>query len=220
MAPPARGDDTPWSDLEMLFVIRDGVKIQRNRFIYRGISVGYRVIERGKLEELLADPSLGSWPFSMGILSGLKILYGDPEQVASWLQLGQSTPTEKFRAALEAKLPGRVVESYGKIHSCRERHDTQDVKCAVFELLFEISQFLCFLNQRWVTHGYYQGLVDTFDFPKLPEGYTDLIPALWSADDINKIVPLAETLVSNFWRLLADEGIHATDYRSLDDVQL
>lgn len=219
----ARGTDTPWSDIEILFVLRDGSEIEGKHFIYRGIAVGYRAIEQRRLEELLTHPSLvigDRWPFWMGMLSVLEVLYGDPEQVKAWLRLGQSVPAERFREALEASLSGLVVESYGRILSCRDRRNTQDIGCAVLEVLFEMNQALCLLNRSWVTHDYYQGLVDAFSFPKLPEGYQDLVSALWSAREIDEIVLLAERLVGNFWRLLADEGIKVADYQSVDDLPL
>ena len=62
----ARGTDTDWSDLELLFVVRDGSKIVENHFIYRDIAVGYQVIEQQKLEELLANPSLDLFCFLFG----------------------------------------------------------------------------------------------------------------------------------------------------------
>ena len=182
-------------------------------------TVGYNVIEQRKLEELLTSPSL-EWPFWMGVFSILKVLHGDPVKVGVWLQLGQSVPAERFREVLEANLPELVVESYGRILSCRERRNTQDIGCAVIEVLFEMNQALCLLNRRWVTHDYYQGFIDAFSFPKLPEGYQDLVPALWSAQCIDEIVPLAETLVRNFWELLAHEGVKVTDYQTVDDLPL
>jgi hypothetical protein len=215
----AQGTDTQWSDLEMLFVVRDGSKVEGKEFLYRGTAIGYQVIEQGKFEELLTNPSL-KWPFWMGVLSVLKVLHGDPEQVRAWMQLGQSVSAERFRQALEASLPGLVVESYGRILSCRERENTQDIGCAVIEVLFEMNQVLCLLNQRWVTHDYYQGLADAFSFPKLPKGCRDLVPALWSARDVDEIVPLAETLVRNFWQLLADEGIEVKNYQAVEDMPL
>ncbi|MGA9351247.1 MAG: hypothetical protein WBW48_20920 [Anaerolineae bacterium] len=215
----ARGMDTRWSDLEMLFVVRDGGKVGGKEFLYRGTAIGYQIIEQRKLEELLTNPSL-KWPFWMGVLSVLKVLHGDPEQVRAWLLLGQSVPAERFREALEASLPGLVVESYGRILSCHERGNTQDIGCAVIEVLFEMNQALCLLNQRWVTHDYYQGLLDAFSFPKLPKGYQDLVSALWSARDVDEIVPLAETLVRNFWQLLADESIEVKNYQAVEDMPL
>ena len=215
----AQGTDTQWSDLEMLFVVGDGSKVQGKHFIYRDIAVGYQVIEQRKLEDLLTNPS-PKWPFWMGVLSVLKVLYGEPEQVRSWLRLGQSVPAERFRGALEASLPSLVAESYGRILSCQERGNTQDIGCAVIEVLFEMNQALCLLNQRWVTHDYCQGLLDAFSFPKLPKGYQELVPVLWSAREVDEIVPLAETLVRNFWQLLAGEGIEVKNYQAVEDMPL
>lgn len=77
-------------------------------------------------------------------------------------------------------------------------------------------------NRRWTRYrSRYQGFVDTFDFPKVPEGYTTLVPALWFARDIDEIVPLAEQLAGNFWQFLADEGLRLpTSYQTVDDVPL
>jgi predicted nucleotidyltransferase len=105
----ARGTDTPWSDLEMTFIVRDGSKVQGRHFIYRDIAIGFRAMERRKLEELLSNPSLQTassrWPFWMGMLSMLKVLYGDPAPIKAWLQLGEAVPPEQFREALEENLP-------------------------------------------------------------------------------------------------------------------
>ncbi len=215
----ARGTDTAWSDLDMLFVVRDESQVVGKYFIFRNIAVGYQVITQRKLEELLSNPSL-EWPLWMGVLSVLKVLHGDTKQIQAWLRLGQSVPVEKFEEALEASLPELVVESYCRIFSCRERGNTDDVGCAVIEVLFEMNKALCLLNQRWVTHDYYQGFVDAFSFPKLPEGYKELVTALWSAHDINEIVAPAETLVQNFWRLLSDEGVNVKIYHTVDDLPL
>ncbi len=215
----AWGRDTEWSDLELQFVVRTGSRARGRHTTLRGIAVGYRVTEEGALEEILTAPSL-KWPFYMGVLSVLKVLYGDPERVQAWLRLGQSVAQEKSRAALEATLPELIVESYGRIFSCRERGNTMDIGHAVIEVLDEINQALCLLNGRWIAHDYYQGFVDAFAFPKLPEDYRELVNALWTARAIEEIVPLATRLVGNFRRLLAQEGIPIVDFQSVDEVPL
>jgi hypothetical protein len=213
----ARGADTEWSDLEMLFIVRDGSQTKGQHLIYQGIAVGYRAIQQHELEAILTIPSL-EWPFHMGMLSVLHVLHGDSALIQTWLRMGEAVPEERFRAALETALPVLVVESYGRIHSCRQRGNVRDIGIAAIEVLLEMNQALCLLNRRWVTHDYYHGLVDAFRFPKLPEGYAELASALWSAHQIDEIVPLAERLVASYWRLLADEGINIADYRTLDDI--
>ena len=215
----ARGTDTEWSDLELFSVVRDEQKEAARHFVFRSVAVGYRAVAQQRLEDLLVNPSR-SWPFHMGVLSGLQVLHGDAEQVRTWLRLGQSVSPERFRTALEELLPDLVIESYGRVLSCRERHNARDIRASVHEILFEMNLALCLLNGGWVTHDYYQGLVDAFTFPNLPEGYHDLVEALWDAQEIDEIVPLAERLVGNFWRLLEEKGVRLTDYQRVDDVPL
>jgi hypothetical protein len=213
----ARGADTVWSDLEMLFVVQDGSQAKGQHLLYHGIAVGYEAIQQRELETSVSTPSL-DWPFRMGVLDVLHVLYGDPALIQTWLRMAAAIPEERFRAALEAALPALVVESYGRIHSCRERANLRDIGIAAIEVLLEMNQALCLLNRRWVTHDYYQGLVDAFSFPKLPADYAKLAPALWSAREIEEIVPLAEQLMAGYWRLLADEGIGVINYRTVDEI--
>ena len=215
----ARGTDTPWSDLELTFVGRDDSGLAGQHLLYRGTAVGYAVYEQSKLEETLANPGL-EWPFLMGMLSVLKVLRGDPAQLDRWLRLGQAAPPEKFKAALESHMPALVIESYGRIRSCRSRGDATALYPSVLEVLFEMNLALCLLNRRWVTGDYYQGLQEAFDFPKLPQAYRDLVPALYRATTIDAIAPLAETLVHNLWQLLGEEGIQVANYQDVAELPL
>jgi len=217
----ARGIDTKWSDLDMLFVTDDRCEAQGQHLIYRGTAAGYMVIKRGELEGLLANPSLESvcgWPFYMGVLSMIKVLCGDASLVETWLDIGRSVPEVKFRENLEKHLPELILESYGRIFSSRERGNEDDWYCAVLEVLFEMRDALCLLNGSWVMHDYAQGMRDTFEFPKLPRRYKEIVPLLWQARDIDTAMPLAKELVENFRELLREEGIRMREFSSVSDI--
>jgi len=217
----ARGLDTEWSDLEMLFIIRDDCPVQGQHLIHQGMPAGYMVMPRSKLEELLANPSLEGvcgWPFYMGVLSVLEVLHGERSQVEAWLQIGRDVPDSKFREALERHLPELILESHGRILSCRERNNQDDWYCAVLEVLFEMREALCLLNKSWVTHDYMQAFTDTFRFSKLPRRYKEIVPMLWHARDIEQAIPLAGELVDNFWQLMNEEGIEIRKYDTVSDI--
>src|SRR5215217_8505636 len=176
----ARNTDTQWSDLEMLFVVRSGSTFRGRQFLYRGMPIGLIVIERNKLEHQLANPDFGWWDYLMHTLASMMVLYGDLEQVLTWLRLGQSVPSAKYREVLEANLSWLVHEPFGRIKSCLVRRNERDVGSAVMETLRHMQGALCLLNERWAANNTtYQGFVDTFSFTKLPEGWHDLIPTLW-----------------------------------------
>jgi kanamycin nucleotidyltransferase len=203
----------------MCFVTSDECRAEEKNFIFRDMAVGYQVYRQTKLEQSLSTPSL-DWPFQMGMLSVLKVLYGTPELVDRWLQIGKSVPLEAFHSALGELLPELVIESYGRILSCQERGDEQDLACAVLEVLFEMNQALCLLNGSWVTHDYTQGFEDAYRFAKLPKDYSELVPRLWVARGFAEVVPMAKALVGNFWELLRSEGIRVVNYEDVKALPL
>ncbi len=207
-----RGTDTSWSDLELFCVADDPCPLKSASFIYHGIFVGVTVKKRGELERLLTHPTM-DWPLLMGILSVLEPLAGDGDLVGKWIEMGESAPEERFRALLKKNLPDLVFESYGRVRSCEARGNEGDLYPAVYEVLLEMNLVICLLNRCSVNHDYYQGVVDTFDFPLLPKGYAELAPSLWHARGFSQVIPLAESLFNAYLVLLREEGILPRDYR-------
>lgn len=215
----ARGEDTPWSDLEMLLITHDGHAIPSRHVLYRGTAVGYEVFEEGALRAALERPTTG-WPMRMGVLSVLRVLHGDPARLAGWLAVGRAVPPDAFRAALADAAPALVVESYGRMHSCVARGDLDALHVSALEVLLEMVTALCLLNGRWVTHDYLGGIVEAAAFPLVPEGYARLAPALWRERDPAMALALADALVAGYQRLLDREGVPVRDAQSVEDLDL
>jgi kanamycin nucleotidyltransferase len=215
----ARGEDTPWSDLELLFVTRDGHAFPGRHLLYCGGAVGYEVLEEGALVAALERPTTG-WPMRMGVLSVLRVLHGDPALVARWLDVGRAVPRDAFRAALAEAAPGLVVESYGRMHSCVARGDLDVLHVSALEVLLEMNTALCLLNGCWVTHDYVGGIIEAAAFPLVPEGYDRLAPALWRERDPAMALALADALVDAYHLLLDREGIAIRDAQSLEELAL
>jgi hypothetical protein len=207
----ARGFDTPWSDLDMVFFLRGSQGAKGRHFLLRGVAVGYCVEEVEPLEVTLTHPQ-ERWPFLMGLLTSLQVLRGDPAQRERWLEMGRACPPEAFRQAVHDLLPDMVMESFGRILSAKSRRREEEVNVSAIEVLSEMRTVLCLLNRSWVFHDYLEGIRDSFRFPKLPEDYRRLAPALWSARSADETILLATELVSNYWRLLEQEGFSRDGY--------
>lgn len=215
----ARGDDTPFSDLEMWFVVEDGCPAQSQDLLVQGIAVGVQVFREGELIELLTHPD-ERWPFHAGVLDQLKVLHGNPARVRDWLRLAAATPLERFHAYLAAHLPGLVIESYGRIQSCALRSDWATARYSVTEVLFEMQTALCLLNKRWVTRDYDEGLRQVAMFPKVPAEYREIFPALLVAREFGEMISLADRLVDGFWQLIAAEGIVVRNFQSVEEIPI
>ena len=216
----SRKTDLEWSDLDMMFVSIDGSKAKSKAFIYKDTAIGYEIIEKSKLEKELASPSI-DWPLHMGILDVLKVIYGDSRLVNKWMNFGRSIQKGKFKECLEKNLSKLVIESYGRIHSCKERNNIEDIYCAVYEVLLEMNRALCLLNERWVRYDYYKGLEDAFSFPKLPHHYKELVPILWNSRglSLSEITSLSDKLINSFWDLLESEGVVVRSYLRVEDLE-
>ncbi len=213
----ARGEDTPFSDLEMWFVVEDGCPAQGQALLVQGNAVGYEVFREGELIELLTHPDR-RWPFHAGVLDQLRVLHGNPARTRDWLRLATATPLERFHTYLSAHLPELVIESYGRIQSCALRSDWATARYAVTEVLFEMQTALCLLNKRWVTRDYDEGLRQVAMFPKVPAGYREIFPALLVAREFGEMISLADRLVDGFWHLLTEEGIVAKNYQTVEEI--
>ena len=98
------------------------------------------------------------------------------------------------------------------------RGDLDDMVPSALEVLFEMQTALCLVNRRWCTHDYYAGLADTFAFPRLPEGYPELVPQLYRARRPEEILALADELVANYKRFLAETGIQVRDFARVSEI--
>jgi hypothetical protein len=215
----ARGDDTEWSDLDLLYVLREGTALRGRTFLFQGAPVVLNVLTQAELEASLRAPN-PSWPFWMGVLDVLRPLAGDVGHLRRWMELGQSLDDTAFRVAVEPHMPGLVLESYGRIRSSAARNNQRDAAHAAIEVLYEMKTALCLLNRRWVTRDYFAGLEQSFAFPLRPQGWEQMAPQLWDARELGAIVAVAGTLMGAYWRLLASCGMMVQNYQTVESVAL
>jgi hypothetical protein len=82
----ARKTDTEYSDLEMLFIVRNKSKAKSFEFAYAGIPVRVLVKKVADMEKDINEIKL-DWPLKMGMLFNLKITCGDKAILESFRKL-------------------------------------------------------------------------------------------------------------------------------------
>ena len=215
----ARGDDTSFSDLDMVFVARAGSGVEGRFLLFQGVPVHLIVADAAELEAELRGPGL-SWPYWMGVLEVLQPMLGDPAHLQRWRSLGMASDAQTFRVTVERLLPALALESYGRIRSCGLRRNARDAPALALELVYELKTALCLLNRRWVTRDYFAGVEQSFRFPLIPAGYAELALRLLDARELEVIVDLAGQLMAAYWRLLAVEGAVVQNYQKLEQLPL
>jgi hypothetical protein len=211
--------DTPYSDLELMIIATNRSRFKGKSLLYKDIVVNYEVIKERQIKELVSKPGL-RWPYYMGVLSIMKVLYGNQKYVDDLILKGKSIPEDNFRKKLQELLPSMVFESYGRILSCKDRSYYDDLYPSVIEVVMEMNLALCLLNRSWVTHDYYRGVEDAYSFDKLPRGYKKLTRALWKQQtpNLDENVALVEKLINNYLNLLKKENITINRYNSINQL--
>jgi len=212
-----RGDDTPWSDIDLLCVVRHRRKLKLRSFLYHNVAVVFTTIDEQELLEHLEKPT-AQWPFWMGVLDGLLPLAGDTRLKDKWLAKGHLVDDNRFRDVLIEILPGMVYESYGRILSCKRRGDDDNLRISIYEMLLEMNRVLCLLNRRWVSRDYLAGIEAAADFERLPAGYAELAPKLWRTADIDSALPPAQKLYNSYQELLRREGLAPHNYTDFNEL--
>jgi kanamycin nucleotidyltransferase len=210
----ARGNDTAYSDLEMMVIVTPECSLESRDFLFKDIAVGLSVYPEDRLKTILSEPDLKT-PFICGVLDVMKIIHGEETQKDRYLKIVESVPKETFKRALHVHLPTLVWESYGRILSCQARGNDENLMISIYEMLLEMNLALCLLNGSWVFHDYFQGIIDAYRFPKLPADYEALTRNLWFCRNIDEAANWASELVDNFRALLKAESISIENYESL-----
>lgn len=121
----ARNADTEYSDLEMLFILRDECKAKSFDFTYKGIPVEVLVKKVADVKKDIEEIRL-DWPLKMGTLFNLKITCGDKAILESFRKLLESVPQEKFNEFIAEKAP-LCYEGFGRLRAVKIRGNIHEV---------------------------------------------------------------------------------------------
>jgi hypothetical protein len=61
---------------------------------------------------------------------------------------------------------------------------------------------------------------EAIDFPLLPASYEEIVPQLYAADEFGLVLPLADRLVNNFWKLIENQSIRVNNYQFVEEIVL
>jgi len=216
----AKGTDTEYSDLEMLFVVRDESKAKSFDFAYRGMPVTVVVQRISEVEKDITEVEL-EWPLKMGRLFNLKIACGNRNVLRRFRRLLNSVPESKFYRCIAKETP-LCHEGLGRLKAVKMRGNTHETGLFVFEILFEFTLLTAIFNREFINHDYLGGLNEAFKFKKLPKNFENNARKLlnWANMNIDEVINLAEEFVHNFVAFTNKNGIKLEDHTPLEKLPL
>lgn len=216
----AKNTDTEYSDLEMLFIVKNESKAKSFDFAYKGMPVTVLVKKVADVEKEIREIEL-HWPLKMGTLFNLKVICGDRAILERFRKLLERVPQEKFNELIAKRAP-LCYEGLGRLKAVKMRGNTHEVGLFVAEVLWEFNLLVAIFNRAFVNHDYFGGFKDSFRFRRLPKDYEKIVRQLfnWTSLSLDEVISLTEEFVHNFVEFMAENGIKLKEHTPLEELEL
>lgn len=216
----ARNTDTEYSDLEMLFIVRNESEARTLKFAYKSMPIIVLVRKICDVEKDIEEIEL-DWPLKMGTLFNMKITCGDRDILQRFRKQLERVPQERFNEFIARKTP-ICYEGLGRLKAVKIRKNTYEVGLFVAEVLFEFNLLVAIFNREFVNHDYLGGLEEAFRFKNLPKDYEKTVRQLfnWTNLSLDEIIGLTEKFVRNFIEFTTENGIKLKEHTPLEELEL
>jgi len=198
--------DRPYSDLEMICVVRDGTEIPNKRYVHDGLLVdlGYHQ----ESEYLKQAREMGwDWPMGADQYRNYILLF----EQGNWMRnLGEAVAendradfTEAIRFAALA-----MTESFAAVRNADYKHDQLDLRTRAFYMAWDTGRVVFLLNRKYVltTSWFWKQL---FECEKQPKDFKRLIEVVAGFVESNprQLVEVSESLWQETMVMVRERGI-------------
>jgi len=200
--------DRPYSDLEMIAIVRDGVEIPIAQYIHDGMSIQIDYVEGSNF---LKDASriTFNWSLSQDQFRNRIALF-DPTGWVSKLDkvVAESETADTQKRLVIGQLMAALYEGLGVIKNAELEHDEIGIRTAGFYLAWDAARLVLLMNKRYVlTSSWFWK--ETKDSVVKPKGF-------WTREEklagfvrasVEEIVQSAESLCDDMLKIVESLGI-------------
>jgi predicted nucleotidyltransferase len=224
----ARGEDTELSDLEVVFVTEEQMRIPGmssdgyREFVYKDLQVQIEFRTKDEAEEAVV--AVGPcWPVEVAYFLNPRAIFGDVESAqaiaSAFRKRVDDLPDSTFEKAAGHSLLW-VRESFRKVlNACDDGDEIRGIQSAS-GMCDEASKFVALVNRRYYYRADARMSEESKSFSKLPSDFHSLLEKLTLARGIDDVRATAEGLWSTCKALAASEEIVIESYESLKDLKL
>ncbi|MCK5292460.1 MAG: hypothetical protein KAR39_10650 [Thermoplasmata archaeon] len=224
----ARGEDTELSDLEVVFVTKEKIRIPGmssdgyREFMYKDLQVQIEFRAKNETEEAVV--AVGPyWPIEVAYFLNPRIILGDKESAQALASVFRkrvdNLPDSTFQRAAGHSLLW-IRESFHKVlNACDEEDEIRAVQSAS-GMCDEAAKFVALVNGRYYYRADARMSEESKSFSVLPSDFHLLLKKLTLARGIDEIRATATGLWSTCKALAGSEEVVIESYESLKNLKL
>ncbi len=203
----ARGDDGPYSDIEMLCVLR---AISQRQIVEWSAGPWKAEVDLYSEEELLRKAEMvdGRWPLTHGAFRHILPLH-DPQVILARVRSATYAAADSaFRAAIEELLVCNLYEFIGKVRNDAASGWTGALAMRAVEIVRDTAYAIA-LSQRHTYTSSAKLLAEALDLPDQPAGFAPLARLVMAGrlDDAPMVIAACEALWSGLEAWAAAHGL-------------
>lgn len=195
----SRGTDGPYSDVEILCVLRSATGAEPIDYPYEWSAGPWKAEVNVLSEDVLLKEAAtveGTWPLTHGQFVSVWSLY-DPQNFFTELQTAvQSTSAEEFKQAISDTLVGEMYEFIGKLRNIAIQGPRSYLPYLVMQLAHYGAMILGLHHRKLYTTGS-KVIPESLVLPQRPEGYDKIAELVLSGQlsDFERLIVVSE----HFW---------------------
>jgi len=198
--------DRPYSDLEMIVIVRDGVEIPIAQYIHDGMSIQIDYVEGSSF---LKDASriTFNWPLSQDQFRNRIVLYDPTAWVSKLDKVVAESETADTRKTI-GQLMAALYEGLEVIKNAELEHDEIGIRTAGFYLAWDAARLVLLMNKRYVVTSswFWKETKDSIVKPKNFWTREEKLAGFIRAS-VEEIVESAESLCNDMLKIVESLGI-------------
>ena len=195
----ARGEDLPFSDIELFCVVRGTATDFRREWVY---GVGKAEVNLMSDDVAQADAALldSDWARWKGQFLHARCLHGDPAYLDALRELVFSPTPAAFNAVVEEMIVGELYEWIGKLRNAQQVGNAGALPALACYFVEHLAQILGIAHRHCYRTGSHT-LADSLTLPRRPAGYDDLCGAVMAGELADPM--RVSYLIERCWRGVA-----------------
>ncbi len=198
--------ERPYSDVELICVLRDGVEVPSKLYVYKGL-----VVDIGYAQEssFLKDArEMGfDWPLVADQYRNRIVLFerehwlGRLEEAVA--QNDKTDMSERLRIAAIA-----LTESLASVHNARFKEDPWDLRTRAFYMAWDAARLVYLLNRRYVLTTSWLWK-QALECPVKPDNFAEMVQTLvgMKTADADEVVKAAERLYEEMMKIVSSRRV-------------
>lgn len=203
----AKALDRPYSDLEMIAVVRDSREIPTKYYVHDGLLIQLDYKQESAFLKSAREPGYHDWPMSADESRNRIVLFERDGWTRRLVEAVEENDKSDFSKALRfAAL--MITESLAAVRNADFKNDMIDLRTRAFWMAWDIARVVYLLNRKYVltTSWYWKQLFECAEQPRDLRKLIDIV-AGFETSTRKELVEAAERLWKETMTLVRKRGI-------------